>query len=242
MEIFFRRNLPHWQPSGVPFFLTYRLNDTLPKRVIQELEREKAFLQKQSRDSQYSEKEWQIHLNKRIFARWDEYLDRSTHVRWLADPRVAELVRNSLYYHTQTKYTLWAYVIMPNHVHVLLKPMEHFEKQFIAGGENDNQTSHLPDDTPSGRLMYKGPIPAILHALRSYTANQANKVLGRTGKFWDHEVYDHWVRDNDEFARIVAYIEQNPVKAGLVSQPDDWRFSSAYDRAQMGIGPFDELA
>ena len=78
MEIFFQRNLPHWHPLGVPFFLTYRLNETLPKQVIQELARQREFLQKQQRDAKYSENEWQMHLDKQIFSRWDGYLDKST--------------------------------------------------------------------------------------------------------------------------------------------------------------------
>ena len=48
--------------------------------------------------------------------------------------------------------------------------------------------------------------------------------------FWQHESYDHWVRDDEELERIVAYIAANPVKANLVRQPQDWYFCSSHDR------------
>ena len=68
-----------------------------------------------------------------------------------------------------------------------------------------------------------------MHSLKSYTANRANEVLGRSGQFWQHESYDHWVRDTDELCRIAEYISLNPVKAGLVTRPEEWYFSSAHD-------------
>src|SRR5262249_16235738 len=69
-----------------------------------------------------------------------------------------------------------------------------------------------------------------LHSLKSYTANKVNQLLHRSGQFWQHESYDHWVRDDDELQRIVDYISWNPVKAQLVEQPHDWYFSSAHHR------------
>jgi len=70
----------------------------------------------------------------------------------------------------------------------------------------------------------------ILHSVKSYTANQANRLLGRSGRFWQDESYDHWVRNDTELARIVDYIAANPVRANLVEEPKDWLFSSAHDR------------
>jgi putative DNA methylase len=69
-----------------------------------------------------------------------------------------------------------------------------------------------------------------MHSLKSYTAHEANKLLGRTGQFWQHESYDHWLRDEEELERVVAYINANPVRAGLVAQPIDFRWNSASDR------------
>jgi REP element-mobilizing transposase RayT len=68
----------------------------------------------------------------------------------------------------------------------------------------------------------------LLGSLKGATAREANRILGRTGEsFWQAESYDHWVRNADEFDRIVAYIESNPVKAGLVGRPEEYPWSSA---------------
>jgi putative DNA methylase len=69
-----------------------------------------------------------------------------------------------------------------------------------------------------------------MHSLKSYTAHKANDLLGRSGPFWQHESYDHWVRDEKELEGVVKYIAWNPVEAGLVKQPHEWYFSSAHDR------------
>jgi REP element-mobilizing transposase RayT len=93
-------------------------------------------------------------------------------------------------------YELQAWVVMPNHVHLLILP-------------------HVP-------------MPQVTHWIKGSTAREANQLLGRTGKpFWQHESYDHWVRNEREFQRIVAYIEENPVSAGLAATPDGWPWSSA---------------
>ena len=69
----------------------------------------------------------------------------------------------------------------------------------------------------------------FMQTLKGYTARQANLLLDRTGQpFWQSESYDHWVRDEDEARRIKAYIENNPVKAGLVEAAEEYRWSSAW--------------
>ncbi len=67
----------------------------------------------------------------------------------------------------------------------------------------------------------------INRSLRSYIAHEANRILHRTGQFWQHESYDHWSRDLRQSEKIVAYIEENPVTAGLVRRAQDYRWSSA---------------
>lgn len=62
-----------------------------------------------------------------------------------------------------------------------------------------------------------------------------NRVRNATGAYWQHETFDHWARDEDETLRIIEYVEQNPIKAGLVSTPSDFRFSSARIRKQLGL-------
>ena len=228
-EPFFRRNLPHWQPSGATFFITYRLAGTLPRSVLDEMQKERRRLQALPCKPGYSEDEWNLRIEKKVFALWDKCLDKDRSLEWLLEPRIAKIVQENLYHHAGTKYSLWAYVIMPNHVHVVLQPDEIWAKRFQA--DDSRMTSYE-----------KGSLSAILHSLRSYTAKEANKVLGQTGRFWQAEAYDHWVRDNGELRRIIRYVENNSVQAGLAKTPEDWRYSSAYDRVQGSLGPFDRMA
>ena len=67
----------------------------------------------------------------------------------------------------------------------------------------------------------------INHSVRSYTAHEANRILQRSGHFWQPESYDHWSRDLRQSEKIIAYIEESPVKAGLVQRAEDYRWSSA---------------
>jgi len=72
------------------------------------------------------------------------------------------------------------------------------------------------------------PPPQITHWIKGVTAREANLLLGRPGEpFWQDESYDHWVRSEKELHRVAAYIERNPVAAGLVSAPGEWAWSSA---------------
>jgi putative transposase len=78
---------------------------------------------------------------------------------------------------------------------------------------------------------------AISHSIQSYTATQCNRVLGRKGAFWQAETFDHFVRDADELLRVIHYIEQNPVVAGLVKEVADYPWSSARLRQRFGVKP-----
>jgi REP element-mobilizing transposase RayT len=103
---------------------------------------------------------------------------------------------------------------MSNHLHVVFAP-------FL--NERDLQ------EEPSRKgLMFKSshpPLDAIMHSLKSFTAQEANKLLGRSGSFWEAESYDRYIRTRDEYERVVAYVLNNPVKAGLVQRWQDWPWS-----------------
>ena len=81
----------------------------------------------------------------------------------------------------------------------------------------------LPDE----RADKDSPLSTIMHSIKSYTALQANRVLGRSGQFWQHESYDHWVRDDEELHRIAAYIDNNAIAAGLCNQAHEYQWCSA---------------
>jgi putative DNA methylase len=212
-----RRNLPHWYVPGAMHFVTYRLADTIPLSILHDLrEQRQAQLRQQPPPGRAPAQHREV-THKRFFLEYDCYLDRSCRIDFLATPAVAAMVRGNLHHHNGSKYHLLAYCIMPNHVHVLLQPRE---------AERPAREVAEPDEAPDAG----SPLSVIMHSLKSYTAHEANKILKRSGQFWQHESYDHWVRDEEELERIVSYIAFNPVQANLVRYPHEWFFCSAHDR------------
>ena len=129
-------------------------------------------------------------------------LDAGYGACWLSKPEIAGLVAGALQHFNGQRYELSAWVVMPNHVHVVVWPM--------------------PGHTLSD----------ILHSWKSFTSKAANKLLCRTGEFWQKKSFDHWIRDDAERARLAAYVENNPGKARLCKASEDWKWSSAHERRQ----------
>ncbi len=92
----------------------------------------------------------------------------------------------------------------------------------------------MPNHVHALLEVWGTPLGKILKDLKSYTAKEANKVLGREGTFWEEDYFDRYIRDEEHFRRVVRYIENNPVKAGLVAWAAQWRWSSAHYRSQEG--------
>ncbi len=176
---FYLRNLPHWLPAGSPIFLTWRLYGSLPNGFIQYL------------------RKWNGEPGKQ-FLNADRMLDAaSCGPLWLNDPEIAGFVTRTIHRGEELgQYVLKSYVVMPNHVHVLLEPIISLSR--------------------------------LTNGIKGVSARNANLKLGRTGKpFWQDESFDHWIRDPGQYARTMAYIENNPVKARLCAKPEDWPWSSA---------------
>jgi len=83
--------------------------------------------------------------------------------------------------------------------------------------------------------VWQAPLGEILKEWKGYTAKQANKLLGRKGAFWEDDCFDRYIRDEAHFGRLVRYIENNPVKAGLVKSKEQWPWSSAPYRSREDI-------
>lgn len=179
--------------------------------------------------------------SKLIFAKMDQMLDvASAGPMWLKDSRVADVVEGNLLFHADSRYDLWAHVVMANHVHVLLHPRllepggaSHCRAQ-DSGGHQPAIADSGAIDPDTGKVNGYVALASITHGAKSYTATKSNGILGRTGRFWQDESYDHIVRDEAEFWRIVEYIENNPVAAGYVDTPSQWPWSSARLRAELG--------
>ena len=136
--------------------------------------------------------------------RIEKYLDQGYGSCWLRKPEIAETVQGSLLYFDAVRYKLISWVIMPNHTHFLIRP---------AAGNS---------------------LSSIMKNHESYTAHQCNKILKRTGQFWQFDYFDRYIRDFDHFEDTIRYIENNPVKAGLCQKPSDWKYGSAFSRSADG--------
>ena len=231
-EIITQRNLPHWYLPGATFFITYRLFGTLPKSILARLRQKKETLLRQ----QPPEVPRDIHrayVHRKLFASYDQYLDQSLDIDWLRRPDIAAMIRENLYYHHSQKYRLRSYCIMPNHVHLVIESLKsdnHSTFNNLIDPAITNVEVHPFSESVGERKDRQSPLAKIMHSLKSYTAHKANELLARSGRFWQTESYDHWIRDESELERIVNYIAGNPVSAGLVTRPQDWYFSSCHDR------------
>jgi putative transposase len=194
---YYHRHLPHWQPAGATFFVTFRLKGSLPYKVIEALHDvsrtadvgRAASLHDVDRTNSPT---YDLLAEQRSFGRWDEFLDKAeAGPRWLSQPEVANVVKEALHYRDKRQYDLFAFSIMPNHVHTVFAPLQQTDGTYL-------------------------PLNYILQFLKRHTARQANQLLGREGSFWQDESYDHVIRNNDEFQKIIYYVLENPVKAGLV--------------------------
>ena len=231
-----RGDLPHWYVPGAAHFVTYRLAGTIPKSLLHEWRQRREGLVRQPPPIGVSATDHRMRLHKKFFTEYDRNLDNHRDICWLSDSRVAAVVRENLYHHNGTKYHLLAYCIMPNHVHVLFQPIERTgcwsdvaEAASFGTSRQDGDSDSAPDAGDFGSSATvesavseagsfgheffsdevsdsRSPLTIIMHSLKSYTANRANELLGRSGQFWQHESYDHWVRDVEELERIVEYL------------------------------------
>jgi REP element-mobilizing transposase RayT len=182
-----RGYLPHFDGAEVTQSISFRLADSLPRHVLE-------YWQRELNNLKLPELKYRIELQKRI----EFYLDRGTGASYLQKPEIADIVESAFLYFDGERYQLRSWVIMPNHVHLLLTP----------------RAEHS--------------LTEIIRSLKSYTAHKANKLLGRTGKFWSEDYFDRYIRDGNHYAAVVCYIENNPVKSGLCHSPEQWRYSSAW--------------
>lgn len=202
-KIFYRRHLPHIQPPGAMLFITFRLAGSIPAAVQAELLAEaEATERRLAQISNPQERTRQAYREQlRSFGRWDRFLDTNpAGPHWLHQPEIAQIVVEALHHRHGRVYDLDTFCLMSNHGHVIFTPLEKEDGIYYA-------------------------LPAIMQSLKRYTAWQANEVLGRRGQFWQHESYDHVVRNAAELDRIRRYVLNNPVKAGLVETWDKWPWS-----------------
>jgi len=231
---FYRRRLPHWQPNGAVLFLTWRLADSLPREAVERLRAERERLLALPARANESPREKALRVGKALFAKTDVALAEAARSgvgpRWLGEARIAELVRSSLYFWHGRRYHLHRYVIMPNHVHVLLEPAEVEQPFQAAKCAQAGKPTPLEKPAPQHQPQYQ-PLRVITQGLKGYIAREANRLLERHGAFWQDEGFDHWIRDEERYQRCILYIDRNPVEAGLCDLPEAWPWGSAGESA-----------
>ena len=177
-----RGYLPHLDVPGLLQSVTFHLGDSLPRKAIDQM-----YAGTRPDDPE------RLH-------RIERYLDAGQGACWLRRPKIASLVEDALLHFDGVRYRLPCWVLMPNHVHLVI----------------ETDPEH--------------PLPRVVQGWKSYTAKEANRLLGRSGSFWARDYFDRYIRDDAHLQAVVRYIENNPVKAGFVATAADWPYGSARHR------------
>ena len=212
MKTNYTRNLPHIQPIGGTFFITFSLYGSIPKEKIQQLQQERyAKINILKEENSENLKEALDIAQKRYFQKVDSVLDLVEYgQKYLSNPQVAQIVINKIHQYNNQHYDLLAFCVMPNHVHLLFDLYLQSEK--------------IPIDEEVTDKNYT-QIYHIMQLIKGGSAYEANKIVERLGRFWQVESYDRFVRNIRELQNIVMYIANNPKKAGLVNHWRDFPFT-----------------
>jgi len=187
--------LPHWRQPGATYFVTFRLADAIPRSVLEDWKAERNdWLRSHGIDPEsdcWSESLRALRpaevfeFERRFGERLDHFLDAGHGSCLLRDRETAVVVENSLRHFHGKRVLLGDYVVMPNHVHSVMRPMPGFD------------------------------LESLLHSVKSYTAHLINEINDRSGTVWQKESYDRIVRDRIELLAFQEYIHANPANARL---------------------------
>jgi REP element-mobilizing transposase RayT len=193
-----RGYLPHFDGREATQHVTFHLEDSLPRDVRERMEEEIKSLPVEQRD---------IERRKRLEA----WIDSGQGSCVLREPAVATLIQGALLHFDGLRYRLLAWVVMPNHVHVLLQPIHDWTVAKIVAS------------------WKKFTARGICDFRRAGNPGTANLLIGhKLSPVWHQEYWDRFIRNEHHFRQALEYIRQNPVKAGLVARPEEWRWSSAF--------------
>jgi putative transposase len=207
-----QRNLPHFHHIGRSFFVTWRLHDSLPKHIVEAFKAERQTALNELKSQKLAlEKEafGELLIQNQYYLKFDEALDSSdTGPHHLKNQEIATLVIDKIKSYEGQYYTLEAYCIMSNHVHALF-----------------NFSAQLPEKEADFQEESYVQLSKVMNLIKGGSAYTANKVLGVKGKFWEEEYFDRYVRNEQHRNTVVAYILNNPVKAGICTHWSDYPYS-----------------
>ena len=215
----YRRNLPHIQPQGGMFFITFRLYDSIPVSEIENLSN--IYKNTNTTDiSGKSVKRLKQEQQEDYFLAFDEYLDNNLNAPYyLSKQEIARLVSDSLHFRDGRDHKLVCFCIMSNHVHMIIynlqKPLDRIMKELksFTGKGALKILKNMDSEVPASRLN-------IFAGATSY-----KQELQFPSRFWQPESFDRIVRDRNDMANKISYILNNSVKAGFVNYWEKWKWS-----------------
>ena len=181
----YERTLPHWRQEGATYFTTFRLADSLPEDRLRELAALRAAWERANPPPR-SEAQWQA-LARTTIEHVERWLDEGAGCCLLRQPSAADIVADKLRHFDGERYELGAYVVMPNHVHALVRPYSDASQ----------------------------PLEAIEQGWKGFSSRAMNEALGTSGQLWQYESYDRLVRDEEHLWQCLQYIGDNPRRAAL---------------------------
>jgi len=195
-----RRYLPHVQLKRQVISITWRLAFTLPRQLQELLHELRVSLQSlHNADETSLSERYEEYAYK--LERYDDYLGRfQLQGLSLCEPAIGSMMRSALHFYDHKLYQLHTWCLMPNHVHLLVQPLP------------------LADGTYA-------KISTIVQRIKGYTAKQINLQLGRSGKVWNDDYYDRFIRNSRDYCMTVEYVMNNPVKAGLTDRRESWEYA-----------------
>lgn len=207
---FYKRKLPHYQPLYHTYFVTFRLNGSIPKSTLNDLQDE--YLSKidfaKKADNETIKYEMLAEIRFNYLIEMDNKLEQLQYgPHFLTHKEVASEVALSIKKHDSIYYNLICYTIMSNHVHLLL------------------DTSIQKENLEKQRFLKPKYLDEIMKLIKGSSANASNKILNRSGQFWERESYDTIIYSDTYFNNAQAYILNNPVKANIVDSWDKYEFT-----------------
>jgi REP element-mobilizing transposase RayT len=188
-----RGYLPHYDGDVATQHVAFHLADSLPTEVVQRLEEEVKTVPVERQD---------VERRRRVEA----WIDSGHGSCVLRESSVGRMVEDSLLFFDAERYHLLAWVVMPNHVHVLFQPMNGWSVSTIVASWKKFMARMICEH---------------------WRASGANREIGAPSPVWHREYWDRYMRDEHHFRQTLEYVHQNPVRAGLVAKPEDWPSGSA---------------
>lgn len=184
----YERNLPHWRQPGVTYFITFRLNDSLPREVVEAAKREKQTwdlrLSQQPKPDELLQEDYAA-WQRRTWRKMESVMDQGHGACLLQRPEIRRIVADALLFFEGERSSMDGFVLMPNHVHLVARALSDWQ------------------------------IEEVLKSWKGFTSRQINQILGLKGQLWQEDNWNRVIRDEEHWLKVMRYIANTPAKASL---------------------------